>query len=514
MAVKDDTLQQIREAAEADLLFFIKLVAPLRLLGAVHEEVIRWWTNEEAKDNQLLLLPRGHQKSQLLAYRVAWQITRDPSTTILYISATATLAEKQLLAVKNIIDSNIYRRYWPEMIHPEEGKREKWSVSEISVDHPARKREGIRDSTVIAAGLTMNTTGLHADIVCMDDVVVPANAYTEDGRGKVASAYSQLASIENPGAKEWVVGTRYHPRDIYQTLLEMNEPLFDDDGEIIDEINVYDVMQREVETDGEFLWPKQIRSDGKRFGYDMKDMARIKAKYVDTTQYFAQYYNNPNDAANAPISPDKFQYYEKKLLNNSEGDWYFRERKLNVFAAIDFAFSKSKRSDSSAIVVVGVDSESNVYVLDIDRFKTDRIKEYFSHLLALHNKWGFRKMRAEVTVAQQAIVRELKEGHIKPRGLYLSVDEHRPMKQDGNKEERIASILEPKYDNLQVWHYRGGDCQTLEEELVMRRPPHDDIKDALANAIEIATPPRKYRMQEVEESNVYHGRFGGVSFRS
>ena len=514
MASKDNTIQQIREAAESDLLFFIKLVSPLRLLGAIHEEVIRWWTNEDAKDNQLLLLPRGHQKSQLLAYRVAWEITRNPAVTILYISATATLAEKQLLAIKNIIDSNIYRRYWPEMINKDEGKREKWSVSEISVDHPVRKMEGVRDSTVIAAGLTMNTTGLHADVVCMDDVVVPANAYTEDGRNKVGSAYSQLASIENPGAREWVVGTRYHPRDIYQTLLEMSEPTFNDDGEVEEEVNVYDVMQREVETDGEFLWPKQTRPDGKKFGYDNRDLARIKAKYVDTTQYFAQYYNNPNDAANAPISPDKFQYYEKSHLKTIEGDWYFRERKLNVFAAIDFAFSKSKKADSSAIVVVGVDSENNIYVLDIDRFKTDRIKEYFEHLFTLYNKWGFRKMRAEVTVAQQAIVRELKEGHIKPRGLYLSVDEHRPMKQDGNKEERIAAILEPKYDNLQVWHYKGGDCQTLEEELVMRRPPHDDIKDALANAIEIASPPRKHRVEQAPSNVIYNSRFGGVSFRA
>ena len=144
MASKDNTIQQIREAAESDLLFFIKLVSPLRLLGAIHEEVIRWWTNEDAKDNQLLLLPRGHQKSQLLAYRVAWEITRNPAVTILYISATATLAEKQLLAIKNIIDSNIYRRYWPEMINKDEGKREKWSVSEISVDHPLRKMEEAR----------------------------------------------------------------------------------------------------------------------------------------------------------------------------------------------------------------------------------------------------------------------------------------------------------------------------------------------------------------------------------
>ena len=84
------------------------------------------------------------------------------------------------------------------------------------------------------------------------------------------------------------------------------------------------------------------------------------------------------------------------------------------------------------------------------------------------------------------------------------------MKQDGNKEERIAAILEPTYDNLQVWHYKGGDCQTLEEELVMRRPPHDDIKDALANALEISTPPRKHRMESVDSNILYHSRFGGV----
>lgn len=510
---KNEEIEQVREAAEADLLFFIRLVAPKRVFGSIHEEVMRWWTREDAKSNQLLLLPRGHQKSQLLAYRVAWWITRNPETTILYVSATAALAEKQLLAIKNILDSKIYRRYWPEMLNPDEGKREKWAISEISVDHPRRKQEGVRDSTVMAAGLTTNTTGFHADVVCLDDVVVPANAYTEDGRDKVASAYSQFASIENPGAQEWVVGTRYHPKDLYQTLIEMTEVLFNDDGEAEEDVNVYEVFQREVETDGEFLWPRQMREDGKYFGFDLRTLSRIKSKYVDTTQYFAQYYNNPNDAANAPVDRSKFQYYEKSHLKCENGDWFISGRKLNVYAAIDFAFSRSKKADSTAIVVIGIDSESSIYVLDIDRFKTDRILEYFNHLLELHSKWGFRKMRAEVTVAQQAIVRELKEAYIKPRGLYISIDEHRPQKQDGNKEERMAAILEPKYDNLQVWHYKGGNSQILEEELVMRRPPHDDVKDALANAIEIAVPPRRYQHQSAGSNVVYNSRFGGVAFR-
>ena len=510
---RSEELEQIREAAESDLLFFIKLVSPKRVFGSVHEEVIRWWTKEDAKHNQLLLLPRAHQKSQLLAYRAAWWITKHPDTTILYVSATAALAEKQLSAIKNILESKIYRRYWPEMVNAEEGKREKWSIGEICVDHPKRKQEGIRDSTVMVAGLTTNTTGFHADVVCLDDVVVPANAYTEDGRDKVAAAYSQFASIENPDAFEWVVGTRYHPKDLYQTLMEMTEAVFDEEGDLEEEVNVYEVFQREVETDGEFLWPRQMREDGKYFGFDNKTLARIKSKYIDTTQYFAQYYNNPNDAANAPIDRSKFQYYEKSHLKCIEGDWYIHDRKLNVFAAIDFAFSRSKKADSTAIAVIGIDSENSIFVLDIDRFKTDRIVEYFEHLFELHNKWGFRKMRAEVTVAQQAIVRELKEAYIKPRGLYLSIDEHRPQRQDGNKEERIAAILEPKYDNLQVWHYKGGNSQILEEELVQRRPPHDDIKDALANAIEIAVPPRKYRNESAPSNVIYHGRFGGVAFR-
>ncbi len=226
-------IDQIREAAEADLQTFIKLISPKRLLGGVHEELCRWWSREDAKASQLVLLPRGHQKSALIAYRAAWHITKFPDTTILYVSATADLAEKQLYAIKNIIDNPIYKRYWPNMLDPEEGRREKWSVEEICVDHPLRKTEGVRDSTVKAAGLSTNVTGFHADVLIYDDIVVPANAYTEDGREKVNSTYSQLASVANPGALEWVTGTRYHPKDIYNTLLSMKETVYDKNGDVI-----------------------------------------------------------------------------------------------------------------------------------------------------------------------------------------------------------------------------------------------------------------------------------------
>lgn len=77
----------------------------------------------------------------------------------------------------------------------------------------------------------------------------------------------------------------------------------------------------------------------------------------------------------------------------------------------------------------------------------------------------------------------------------------------------MSAILEPRYDNLSIYHYKGGNCQLLEEELVTHNPPHDDIKDALSSAIEIAVKPssnminRKVNIPSV----VYSPRFGGIA---
>ena len=98
-----DRRAEIRTRAEADLVTFIKLIAPRRVLGSIHEELCRWWCRSDALENQLVLLPRDHQKSAMIAYRVAWWITKNPDTTVLYCSATADLAEKQLGFIKEIL---------------------------------------------------------------------------------------------------------------------------------------------------------------------------------------------------------------------------------------------------------------------------------------------------------------------------------------------------------------------------------------------------------------------------
>lgn len=508
----------IRERAESDLEAFIRLVHPQRVLGSIHVELIRWWTRDDAKKHQLVLLPRDHGKSAMVAYRVAWEITRNPAIRILYISSTSNLATKQLKFIKDILTCDNYRFYWPEMVNQEETKREKWSEGEIAVDHPIRRAEAVRDPTVFTAGLTTNIVGLHCDIAVLDDVVVGDNAYTEDNRQRVRTQASYLASIAGTDSSIWVVGTRYHPLDLYNDLLEMTYDIYDEDGQLEATEPLYEIFERQVETrgdgTGQYLWPKQKRYDGRWFGFDQKELAKKRAQYLDRTQFRAQYYNNPNDISNATIKPDMFQYYDPKFLNRQGGKWYFQGTRLNVFAAIDFAWSLKQEADYTSIVVLGVDSQYNYYVLDIDRFRSNLISEYFDHILRAHRKWDFRKIRAEVTAAQEVIVKDLKENYIRPHGLALSVDDHRPSRADGVKEERMMAILQPRYDNRQMWHYRGGNCQTLEEELVMAKPPHDDVKDCLSSCIDICVPPSgnlsftRERTRALQE--YFHPRFGGV----
>ncbi len=511
-----DTREARKLLAELDLAEFIKLVHPRRLLGNIHREIIGWWTRQDANNQQLLLLPRDHQKSALAAYRTTWELTKDPTKRILYISSTSNLATKQLKFIKDILTSDTYRIYWPDMVDQDDAKREKWTEREISVDHPLRRDWAIRDPSIFTAGLTSNIVGLHCDIAVMDDVVVQANAYTKEGREKVKDQYSLLSSVETVNSKEWVVGTRYHPKDLYNDLVEMNIEEFDELGKISKATPLFEVFERQVESvgdgTGEFLWPRQQGVAGKWFGFDDKILAQKKAQYLNKTHFRAQYYNDPHDAASSPFQREVFQYYDQNFLSRRDGRWSFRGERLNVFAAVDFAYTLGKRSDYTSIVVVGVDGKNNYYILEIDRFKTDRISEYFNRILKLYEKWGFRKIRAEVSSAQAVIVKDLKENYIRPHGLSLVVDEFKPSVKQGSKDERIMAILEPKYSNRQIWHYQGGNSQVLEEELMFANPAHDDIKDALASAIDFCIPPIDlFKLQkEQQHSFQYHSKWGGV----
>ena len=510
--------EETKIAAEADFEIFIKLVQPLRALGSIHRELCSWLMNTTTLSHRLVLLPRDHMKSTVAGLYAVWRMTKNPAIRILYISSTSNLATKQLKFIKDILTSDIYRLFWPEMVNREEAKREKWSETEICLDHPLRKAQYVRDPTVFTAGLTTSVTGMHADLTIMDDVVVYENAYTEDGRTKTELQYSLLASVEAADAEQLIVGTRYDPNDLYNTIINKKISISNEEGEVISEEPLYSIFEKQVESrgdgTGEFLWPRQQTSNGQWYGFNQEILAKKRAQYLDPVQFFAQYYNNPNIGDNDGITRDCFQYYDKNLLSNQGGTWYYKGRRLNIIAAMDFAYTTKQRSDYTAIVVVGADCYNNYYVLDIKRFKTGNISEYYDNLLEMHNKWAFYKVVAETTAAQEVIVNDLKINYIRPNGLGLSIEPFKPSKYQGAKEERMQAALQPRYQNGQMWHQLSGNWQILEEELLQRKPPHDDVKDALTTAVISVIPPVETRMHNLNHFRLEdhtHRRFGGIA---
>lgn len=496
---------ELRDLCLSDLRAFVGLVAPQLHLGTCHHGLLKFLMNEE-DERQLIIWPRGHLKSTLMAYYAAWSIVRQPEITIVYLSATADLAEKQTGLIKTIIDSPIVSKYWPELLPREEGKRSLWRTSEFNVDHWKREEEVIRDPTLKAAGITGNITGFHADLILLDDLVTGDNSETKTQRDEISTKYSYLSSILNAGGKIKAVGTRYHPEDLYNELIEMTVEIFDNDtGDVLEQISAYKVTQEVVEIDGEFLWPRSKRKDGKWFGFNKTELSKKKADYLDKSKFFAQYYNDPSDPKNKRIS--NFEYYDKSELKEEGNTWYINGSRLNVYAAIDFAATITKKSDYTAIVVLGINKDHRIYILDIARFKTDKISMMQEELFRLYNKWTWIKLRAEINAQQNLIVEQIKDLN-RQQGIFYSIDK---ISQISKKEIRIMANLEPRYEQGMIVHYKGGNCQLLEEELIATKPAHDDISDALASAVEIAVAPTNRSRNSNNLISVnFHPQWGGT----
>ena len=110
-----------------------------------------------------------------------------------------------------------------------------------------------------------------------------------------------------------------------------------------------------------------------------------------------------------------------------------------------------------------------------------------------------------MTVAQQVIVTALKD-KLAENSTRLVIEDYRPQTK---KEERMLAVLKPLYEDHKIFHYRGGNCEILEEELKQVKPAHDDVKNALADAISIAVAPRQSHFQKHKDIKVL-SRFGGI----
>lgn len=524
-------IKELRELCELSLFEFAQWIFPDRYYGDVHRELFAFFQAEGGSPYRLALIPRDHQKSHCIAVYAGWRLTRDPDWTFSYVSSNPTLAEDQLGVIKHILTCDRHRLLWPDHLNYVRGrtgelehkKTGTWTRTEISLDHPLRKERAIRDPSVRATSAKSTNTGNHVKEVIFDDLVTDENYQSAAEMADVIRCYKSFAKIATTDSLMKAVGTRYGTDDLYALLTALSYT--DSRGEEDVEVKLWDVFEKVVEDsprrtgDGNYLWPRMQQPDGRWYGFDSTELSKKKASMEvdhDVTSFYAQYYNDPNDASTNRLCRDDFVRYDLKHLH-CEGDvWHYRNKPLKVYAAGDLAFTdggavSARFRDWTAFVVIGLDCDGYIYVLDIDRFQTDKPEIYYERIMDLHNKWKFREVTIESNNAGAFVKRDL-EAMIRRNGEFLTVNGKAHVSHEGKKVERIEQTLRPRYKNKTILHPEIGLIRILEEELVLARPPHDDIKDALALAIsEARAPGKRGSWSKGKKGNVLKlNRFGGA----
>ena len=510
------TLDEVRASCENSLYYYAQMMFPDRYFGEVHEEMFFYFQKSLEKgiqegegDNAAALIPRDHQKSFCIAVAASWVITKFPYFTLTYVSSNPTLAERQLTVIKNIFKGEAHRELWGEMLNYEINPRTKeyehkplggWTKSEIAVDHPDRPKSE-KDPTVAATSAKSTNTGAHYKMCIFDDLVTNENYKSAAEREEIKEVYQSYASIATTGSIKWMVGTRYGDNDLYASLKEKEFEVFDDEGNVTATTPLWSWFERTIEDSktkdgsGTYIWPRQKMPDGNWYGFNRTELSKKRSEAFNLELYYCQYYNDPNAASEAKITPDCFMYLQPNMLENRQGRWHYGNKELKLSCGMDLAFSegsgnrKTKR-DYSSIAVTAWDSEGYLYILELQRFQTAKAEVYYEKLIELHEYWDFREATVE-TNAGGIVVANFIQDEIRRAGHTLVIKHQHKNQAHGTKEERNAQLFEPLYRNKSVYHTKGGYTKLLEEELRLTRPPHDDLKDSIWIAISNSKRPSK-----------------------
>jgi hypothetical protein len=506
------TLDEVRQECLSDLYTYAQVMFPKRYLGDVHRDMFRFFQKSLEQvmetgegDNCCALIPRDHQKSWCIAVTVSWFITKFPHLTCVYVSSNPTLSERQLTIIKNAFQSDTHRELWPDMLNYVKGRTGDmehkptgtWTKTEISVDHPDRPKDE-KDPTVSATSAKSTNTGSHFKLCVFDDLVTNENYKSGAEREELKEVYQSFASIATTGSIMWAVGTRYGDDDLYTTWKDLTYDVYDDEGTVVESRPVWKFFERTVETSkmmdgsGNYLWPRQQMPDGNWYGFNRTELSRKKAQMLNLELFYCQYYNTANAVGLEKVSKNHFLYADANKLKNYNGKWWYDDKELTLHCGVDLSFTEGNgkikvKRDFTAISVIAWDKEGYLYVLEQKRFQTNKVEVYYDNLIELQEYWGFREATIESNVGG-AIVVSFIQDEVRRTGGSLVV---KGVPSSKGKAERIELTLEPLYRNQSVFHFKGGLCKQLEEELRLARPSHDDLKDSLYIAVVNSKRPHK-----------------------
>lgn len=438
---------QIRKKANSNLFFFSKDILGYDLIRKNPHQELCHFLEREKNPKKLILLPRGAFKSTVITVGYTMHsLMNNPNDRILISSETFAQSKTFLSAIKTHIESNdTFRAIYGDQKKPDSV----WRQEELTV---VGRTKVAREPSISVSGVGQTRVGMHYDKIILDDVVSNNNINTPEQIMKIIDHYRLLLSILDPGGELIIVGTRYSFADLYGHLLEEEKGTF------------AELIRSCYNQDGSLYFPSRLT----------KKFLEAQRKSQGASHFANQYRNCPVDQDSAVFRTDWLRYYKQPPQD------------LNIFLLIDPASTDNKLSDFTGIIICGVDSKNNIFVLEAINNKSsigsmvelvfEKVKEYGIH------KSGCVGLEVN---ANQMTYQYIFTEEMNKQNFYFPITELKP-NSTRSKAARIKA-LQPWFENGKVY-LRKDMTEFLHQITMYPRIRYDDLIDSFANILQVMTP--------------------------
>ncbi len=382
------------------------------------------------------------------------KILRDPNIRILFASDIVTHAQGFLAELKECLA----HPRTVEIFGPQQG--EIWNEDEITVAGRTLPR---KEKTVMTTGVDSSITSAHFDVIYCDDLVTLKNARTEGSRHKVKQWFytTLLPCVTDADTEIRILGTRYHPDDLYNHLM-VHDPYFSGSAQIIPALR--------PDNDGTNLPDRWTTAELHAL---RESMGRI---------YFGAQMNQNPAGIQGYVFDDKFFRYVDSF-----------PKRLVVFSGVDLAVGKKKQNAKFAIVTIGIDPRTfNIYVLAYYHNKLS-LKQQDDQIERHYDTYEPVAMGIEANAFQaskvQSLKAEKKTSHIPAVPVFT----------DQDKDTRMDR-LSVRFERGEIFFHTSERNGELEEQLLnYPNGAYKDLLDALDIAIRTALKRKKRKRARGKE---------------
>jgi hypothetical protein len=303
------------------------------LIGDHHLE----WDELIVKHKRLCILAaRNHGKTFYVdfAYPI-WKIINNPRQSGFIFSSTQDQAERILGDIKEEIESNPKLQWLVPKV------KEKWGSRLIRCSNGHR---------IYARGFGTKVRGAHPAWIVVDDGLTDETQYSEMVRRKQKDYfYAAITNMINPGGQILVIGTPLHSDDLYADLKKNPEYHYCE----------YPAESNPGQPDNKALWSAR---------FSLEDLARIKRE-IGIIMYTREFLCCPTSDEMSLFPLHLFQGTDIEQFNLVLGmplD-FWKEAGIQTYMGVDFAMSSNVAADYTVIWVIGIDSNQNRWIIEMER---------------------------------------------------------------------------------------------------------------------------------------------------